>query len=187
MQIHICKYIIVTVNFYSRGKFIAQKWCLSSLLILNGYYWWLHLQNWADRIGVAIRIYTEMIYTQDADYFPYYKAVSIQAKWLIDDHTIRKFVYICIVILILRQIEKVPLLLAPFEKRDFVGLDMESRSNRKRCTGRLTKHLGDLSLQAGLIQEALTYYHSAIDILRSIVIREILIKHPRFQLVYLSR
>lgn len=66
------------------------------------------------------------------------------------------------------KIEKVPLLLAPFEKRDFVGLDMESRSNRKRCTGRLTKHLGDLSLQAGLIQEALTYYHSAIDILRSI-------------------
>jgi len=33
--------------------------------------------------------------------------------------------------------DKVSLLLAPFEKRDFVGLDMESRNNRKRCVGRV--------------------------------------------------
>lgn len=44
---------------------------------------------------------------------------------------------------------------------------MKSHTNRKRCAGRLTKHLGDLSLQAGLINEALTFYHSAIDTLRS--------------------
>lgn len=45
---------------------------------------------------------------------------------------------------------------------------MKSHSNRKRCAGRLTKHLGDLALQSGLIGEALTFYHSAIETLRSI-------------------
>lgn len=60
------------------------------------------------------------------------------------------------------------MLLAPFERRDFVGLDMESRSNRKRCIGRMTKHLGDLCLQAGLPADALTHYHTAVDILRGI-------------------
>lgn len=66
------------------------------------------------------------------------------------------------------QIERVSLLLAPFEKKDFVGLDMESRSNRKRSLGRMTKHLGDLCLQAGLHSDALNHYHSAVEILRSI-------------------
>uniref|UniRef100_A0A6P7GIX4 Protein brunelleschi-like n=1 Tax=Diabrotica virgifera virgifera TaxID=50390 RepID=A0A6P7GIX4_DIAVI len=33
------------------------------------------------------------------------------------------------------KLERVSLLLAPFEKKDFVGLDMESRNNKKRCTG----------------------------------------------------
>lgn len=66
------------------------------------------------------------------------------------------------------QIDKVSLLLAPFERRDFVGLDMESRSNRKRSVGRMTKHLGDLSLQAGLASDALGHYQTAADILRSI-------------------
>lgn len=45
---------------------------------------------------------------------------------------------------------------------------MESRSNRKRSLGRMTKHLGDLSLQAGLFTDALTHYQTAADILRSI-------------------
>ncbi|KAL1123080.1 hypothetical protein AAG570_002168 [Ranatra chinensis] len=66
------------------------------------------------------------------------------------------------------KIERVSLLLAPFERKDFVGLDMESRSNRKRSVGRMTKHLGDLCLQAGLLGDALTHYHAAADTLRSI-------------------
>nr|XP_018912061.1 PREDICTED: protein brunelleschi [Bemisia tabaci]XP_018912062.1 PREDICTED: protein brunelleschi [Bemisia tabaci]XP_018912063.1 PREDICTED: protein brunelleschi [Bemisia tabaci] len=65
------------------------------------------------------------------------------------------------------KIDRVSLLLAPFEKRDFVGLDIESRGNKKRWLGRMTKHLGDLSLQCGLPAEALTYYHSAVETLRS--------------------
>lgn len=67
-----------------------------------------------------------------------------------------------------QQIDRVSLLLAPFEKRDFVGLDMESRSNRKRCLGRMTKHLGDLCLQAGLPGDALGYYTTAVESLRAI-------------------
>nr|XP_036225165.1 protein brunelleschi [Bactrocera oleae]XP_036225166.1 protein brunelleschi [Bactrocera oleae] len=66
------------------------------------------------------------------------------------------------------KVEKVSLLLAPFEKRDFVGLDMDSRSNRKRCVGRVTKNLADLSLQAGLVVDALGLYHSACETLRAI-------------------
>lgn len=66
------------------------------------------------------------------------------------------------------KLERVSLLLAPFEKKDFVGLDMESRNNKKRCTGRMTKHLGDLCLQAGLVSESLTYYTNASEILKSV-------------------
>lgn len=66
------------------------------------------------------------------------------------------------------KLERVSLLLAPFEKKDFVGLDMESRNNKKRCTGRMTKHLGDLCLQAGLISESLTYYSNASETLKSV-------------------
>lgn len=64
--------------------------------------------------------------------------------------------------------DKVSLLLAPFEKRDFVGLDMESRNNRKRCVGRVMKNLADLSLQAGLLDDALSLYHNANETLRSV-------------------
>lgn len=66
------------------------------------------------------------------------------------------------------KLERVSLLYAPFEKKDFVGLDMESRQNKKRCTGRMTKHLGDLCLQAGLIAESLQYYTNAADILKGV-------------------
>lgn len=66
------------------------------------------------------------------------------------------------------KVEKVSLLSAPFEKKDFVGLDMDSRNNRKRCVGRVTKHLADLYLQAGLVEESLSLFHSACDTLRAI-------------------
>ncbi|KAJ8958682.1 hypothetical protein NQ318_016407 [Aromia moschata] len=66
------------------------------------------------------------------------------------------------------KLERVSLLLAPFERKDFVGLDMESRNNKKRCTGRMTKHLGDLCLQAGLLTESLTYYSQAAETLKSV-------------------
>jgi trafficking protein particle complex subunit 9 len=66
------------------------------------------------------------------------------------------------------KIDRVALLLAPFEKKDFVGLDMESRNNKKRCIGRVTKHLGDLTLQAGLVAESLNLFHAASETLRAI-------------------
>ncbi|KAH1007037.1 hypothetical protein HUJ04_004319 [Dendroctonus ponderosae] len=66
------------------------------------------------------------------------------------------------------KLERVSLLYAPFEKKDFVGLDMESRQNKKRCTGRMTKHLGDLCLQAGLITDSLQYYSNAAEVLKGV-------------------
>ncbi|XP_055858949.1 protein brunelleschi [Episyrphus balteatus] len=66
------------------------------------------------------------------------------------------------------KVEKIQLLHAPFEKRDFVGIDLDSRNGRKRCMGRVTKNLADLSLQAGLIADALNLYHNAIETLRAI-------------------
>lgn len=44
---------------------------------------------------------------------------------------------------------------------------MESRSNKKRCMGRITKHLADLNLQTGFLHDALNFYQTAIDTLRS--------------------
>jgi len=44
---------------------------------------------------------------------------------------------------------------------------MESRANKKRCMGRITKHLGDLNLQTGFLHDALNCYQTAIDTLRS--------------------
>lgn len=66
------------------------------------------------------------------------------------------------------KFDKVSLLLAPFEKKDFVGLDMESRNNKKRVMGRVTKNLADLTLQCGLVAESLNYYHASSETLRSI-------------------
>lgn len=66
------------------------------------------------------------------------------------------------------KFDKVCLLLAPFEKKDFVGLDMESRVNKKRIMGRVTKNLADLTLQCGLIAESLNYYCASAETLRSI-------------------
>ncbi|KAM4688423.1 trafficking protein particle complex subunit 9 [Discoglossus pictus] len=64
--------------------------------------------------------------------------------------------------------EKIPLLCVPYEKKDFVGLDPESRHYKKRCQGRMRKHVGDLSLQAGMLQDALVHYHMAVELLRAV-------------------
>ena len=63
--------------------------------------------------------------------------------------------------------DKLTLLCAPFERKDFVGLDMESRNNRKRVVGRLKKNLADLSLQAGLLAEAWNYYQVNLTFLET--------------------
>ena len=64
--------------------------------------------------------------------------------------------------------ERIPLLCAPFERNNFVGIDMDSRSNRRRCLGRIKKQMGDLSLQAGIQVEAMNYYISASDSLKAV-------------------
>uniref|UniRef100_A0A674NCK5 Trafficking protein particle complex subunit 9 n=1 Tax=Takifugu rubripes TaxID=31033 RepID=A0A674NCK5_TAKRU len=64
--------------------------------------------------------------------------------------------------------DKIPLLCVPFEKKDFVGLDTDSRHYKKRCQGRMRKHVGDLCLQAGMLQDALVHYHMAVELLRGI-------------------
>lgn len=64
--------------------------------------------------------------------------------------------------------DKIPLLCIPFEKKDFVGLDTDSRHYKKRCQGRMRKHVGDLCLQAGMLQDALVHYHMAVELLRSV-------------------
>lgn len=66
------------------------------------------------------------------------------------------------------KIDKVVLLQAPFEKKDFVGLDLDTRNNRKRLSGRVTKNLGDLTLQAGLVADSLQLFHTASETLRAI-------------------
>ncbi|XP_045585316.1 protein brunelleschi isoform X2 [Procambarus clarkii] len=65
------------------------------------------------------------------------------------------------------KLERPPLLCAPFERKDFIGLDMDSRTNKKRCVGRLRKQLADLTLQASLPTEAIMHYGFAADTLRN--------------------
>ncbi|KAG8515455.1 Trafficking protein particle complex subunit 9, partial [Galemys pyrenaicus] len=64
--------------------------------------------------------------------------------------------------------DKIPLLCVPFEKKDFVGLDTDSRHYKRRCQGRMRKHVGDLCLQAGMLQDALVHYHMAVELLRAV-------------------
>uniref|UniRef100_A0A8C1ML29 Trafficking protein particle complex 9 n=1 Tax=Cyprinus carpio TaxID=7962 RepID=A0A8C1ML29_CYPCA len=64
--------------------------------------------------------------------------------------------------------DKIQMLCVPFEKKDFVGLDTDSRHYKKRCQGRMRKHVGDLCLQAGMLQDALVHYHMAVELLRSV-------------------
>ncbi|XP_033113027.1 trafficking protein particle complex subunit 9-like isoform X2 [Anneissia japonica] len=63
--------------------------------------------------------------------------------------------------------DKLPLLIAPFERKDMVGIDTETRSFRRRVVGRMRKHLADLSLMAGLVQEAFNHYQVAFEILKN--------------------
>ncbi|XP_006822919.1 trafficking protein particle complex subunit 9-like, partial [Saccoglossus kowalevskii] len=58
--------------------------------------------------------------------------------------------------------DKAPLLMAPFEKKDFVGIDTESRNYKKRIQGRMRKHIGDLCLQATMTNDAFIHYQSAL-------------------------
>ena len=60
-----------------------------------------------------------------------------------------------------------PVRLTYLQRRDFVGLDLESRTNKRRTIGRFKKHLGDLNLMCGLPKEAYEYYELAVDILVS--------------------
>uniref|UniRef100_A0A8C9UTC1 Trafficking protein particle complex 9 n=1 Tax=Spermophilus dauricus TaxID=99837 RepID=A0A8C9UTC1_SPEDA len=64
--------------------------------------------------------------------------------------------------------DKIPLLCVPFEKKDFVGLDTDSRHYKRRCQGRMRKHVGDLCLQAGMLQDSLVHYHMSVELLRSV-------------------
>ncbi|GFO45747.1 trafficking protein particle complex subunit 9, partial [Plakobranchus ocellatus] len=64
--------------------------------------------------------------------------------------------------------EKSMPLCAPFERKDYVGVDTEARSVKKKCTGRLRKHLGDLCLQAAMPGDAILHYNTALDLLRSV-------------------
>ncbi|XP_071749203.1 trafficking protein particle complex subunit 9 [Lepeophtheirus salmonis] len=63
--------------------------------------------------------------------------------------------------------EKLPLYCAPFEKKDFVGLDMESRVNKRRIYGRCQKYIADLSLLCGSYSDAFIHYEAAADVLKS--------------------
>ncbi|XP_071952255.1 trafficking protein particle complex subunit 9-like [Antedon mediterranea] len=63
--------------------------------------------------------------------------------------------------------DKLPLLIAPFERKDMVGIDTETRAFRRRVVGRMRKHLADLSLMAGLVQEAFSHYQVAFEILKN--------------------
>ncbi|XP_061177243.1 trafficking protein particle complex subunit 9-like isoform X2 [Saccostrea echinata] len=64
--------------------------------------------------------------------------------------------------------DRIQLLCAPFERKDYIGLDTDTKSFRKKCQGRLRKHLADLCLQAGIPGEAILHYETAIDILRPV-------------------
>ncbi|XP_071115106.1 trafficking protein particle complex subunit 9-like [Haliotis cracherodii] len=64
--------------------------------------------------------------------------------------------------------DRLHLLCAPFEKKDYVGVDQETKSFKKKCMGRLRKHLADLCLQAAMPGEAILHYQTAMDMLRSV-------------------
>jgi len=64
--------------------------------------------------------------------------------------------------------DRILLLVAPFENKTLVGVDTDTRNFKKRCLGRMKKHVADLSLLAGLPSEALSLYVSAISILKSV-------------------
>ncbi|XP_071277963.1 trafficking protein particle complex subunit 9 isoform X3 [Agelaius tricolor] len=58
-----------------------------------------------------------------------------------------------------------PLLLSYCPVSLLLGL---KRHYKKRCQGRMRKHVGDLCLQAGMLQDSLVHYHMAVELLRSV-------------------
>ncbi|CAD5114430.1 DgyrCDS3562 [Dimorphilus gyrociliatus] len=64
--------------------------------------------------------------------------------------------------------DKLSLLKNPIEKKELVGIESEGRNYKKKCTGRIRKHLGDLCLLAGLPQDALLHYETAARILKGV-------------------
>ena len=52
--------------------------------------------------------------------------------------------------------------------QNYNNLTIYCRSYRKKCQGRLRKHLADLCLQAGVAGDAILHYETAIDILRPV-------------------
>lgn len=42
------------------------------------------------------------------------------------------------------------------------------RHYKKRCQGRMRKHVGDLCLQAGMLQDSFVHYHMSVELLRSV-------------------
>nr|XP_027201589.1 trafficking protein particle complex subunit 9-like [Dermatophagoides pteronyssinus] len=64
--------------------------------------------------------------------------------------------------------DKIPLLMAPCEKKDLIGLDTDTRSFRRKCLGRMQKHIADLSLMTGLPQESFLNYITAIEYLKGV-------------------
>ncbi|XP_073536027.1 trafficking protein particle complex subunit 9 isoform X1 [Phyllobates terribilis] len=106
----------------------------------------------------------------DVAVFPSYEDCESVEKWVED------FVQSLFIVLESKRLdrtseksgEKIPLLYVPYEKKDFVGLDPDSRHYKKRCQGRMRKHVGDLSLQAGMLQDALVHYHMAVELLRAV-------------------
>ncbi|CAJ0929218.1 unnamed protein product [Ranitomeya imitator] len=106
----------------------------------------------------------------DVAVYPSYEDCESLEKWVED------FVQSLFIVLESKRLdrtseksgEKIPLLYVPYEKKDFVGLDPDSRHYKKRCQGRMRKHVGDLSLQAGMLQDALVHYHMAVELLRAV-------------------
>lgn len=58
----------------------------------------------------------------------------------------------------------------PLSKKHFSPLFplLSFRHYKKRCQGRMRKHVGDLCLQAGMLQDALVHYHMAVELLRGV-------------------
>ena len=60
-----------------------------------------------------------------------------------------------------------PLLTAPFESQQTIMADTDSRTLKKKTSGRWKKHLADVSLMSGLISDALQLYQTAMELLSS--------------------
>ena len=63
-----------------------------------------------------------------------------------------------------------PYLTAPWEQHPATtsSFDSDGRNFRKKCLGRWKKHTADISLLAGVITDALQYYHASHDILANV-------------------